>query len=97
MYCKVCNKYRNFGKTKISYIFKKTSSLFIVYSKCSHEYKKMFKEEQSIEILKILGLINSIEEFQKVYNHAWIKHKSRFQTEKSRWNKKLFNWKNKLK
>ena len=57
----------------------------------------MFKEEQSIEILKIVGLINSIEEFQKVYNHAWIKHKSRFQTEKSRWNKKLFNWKNKLK
>ena len=54
MYCKVCNKYRKSKKTKISYIFKKTSSLPIVYSNCDHKYgKKIFKEE-SIEILKIL-------------------------------------------
>ena len=31
---------------------------------------KIFKEEESIEILKILGLINNIEEHQKIYNHA---------------------------
>ena len=30
----------------------------------------MFKEEESIEILKILGLINNTEEYQKIYNHA---------------------------
>ena len=61
MYCKVCNKYRKSKKTKISYIFKKTSSLPVVYSNCGHKYgKKIFKEE-SIEILKILGLINNIE------------------------------------
>ena len=36
---------------------------------------KIFKEEESIEILKILGLINNIEEHQKIYNHAWRKQK----------------------
>ena len=50
---------------------------FIVWSKCGHEYEKVFKEEKSIEILKILGLINNIEEYQKIYNHVWRKHKSR--------------------
>ena len=69
MYCNVCNKYGKSTKSKISYIFQKTLSLSIVYSKCGHEYKKIFKEEESIEILKILGLINNIEEYQKIYNH----------------------------
>ena len=36
-------------------------SLSIVYTKCSHEYEKIFKEEESIEILKIVGIINNIE------------------------------------
>ena len=31
MYCNVCNKYRKFKKIKISYIFKKTLSLSVVY------------------------------------------------------------------
>ena len=30
----------------------------------------MFNEEESITILKILGLIANIEEYQKIYNHA---------------------------
>ena len=70
MYCNVWNKYRKSKKTKISYIFQKTSSLSIVYSKCSHEYEKVFKKEETIEILKILGLINNIKEYQKTYNHV---------------------------
>ena len=70
MYCNVCNKYRKFEKTKISYIFKKILNTSIVYSKCGHEYKKMFKEEESIEIIKILGVINNTEEYQKIYNNA---------------------------
>ena len=37
---------------------------------------KIFKEEESIEILKILGLITNIEEYQK-YSHDWRKHKSK--------------------
>ena len=77
MYCNVCNKYGKSTKSKISYIFQKTLSLSIVYSKCGHEYKKIFKEEESIEVLKILGLINNIEEYQKIYNYAWIKSESR--------------------
>ena len=56
---------------------KKTLSLSIVYSKCGHKYEKLFKKEESIEILKVLGLINNIEEYQKVYNHVWRKHKPR--------------------
>ena len=55
-------------KTEISYIFKK--GLSIVYSKCGHEYEKIFKEEESIKILKILELINNIEEYQEIYNHV---------------------------
>ena len=39
--------------------------------------KTIFKDEESIQILKILGLINNTEEYQKIYNHAWGKHKSR--------------------
>ena len=48
MYCNICNKYRKFKKTKILYIFKKTLNLSIFYSKCDHEYEKIFKEEKSI-------------------------------------------------
>ena len=78
IYCNVRNKYR---KSKILYIFQKTvfavdienlkcyifkkNSCSIVYSKCGHEYEKMFKEE-SIDVLRILGLINDVEEYQKI-------------------------------
>ena len=80
----------NLKKLKYYIFFKKTLNLYIVYSKCYHEYKKIFKEEQSIEILKIIGLISNTEELQKIYNHAFRKHKSRIQTKKNRY-KKLFN------
>ena len=69
IHCNACNKYRKSKKTKISYIFKKTLSLSIVYSKCGREYEKIFKEEESIEILKILGLIINIEE-RRANNHV---------------------------
>ena len=46
MYCNVSIKYRKSRKTKISYIFKKTLILSIVYNKCSHEYEIIFKEDQ---------------------------------------------------
>ena len=32
--------------------------------------KKIFEEEQSIEILTIFDLITNIQEYQKVYNHV---------------------------
>ena len=30
----------------------------------------MFKEEESIEMLKFVNLISNTEEYQKIYNHA---------------------------
>ena len=64
----------NFKKLKY-HIFLEALYLSIIYSKCGHEYEKIFGKEESIEIL--LGLINNKEEYQKIYNHAWRKHKSR--------------------
>ena len=60
--------YRKSKNTKVSFLKKKTQSLSIVYSKCGHEYENIVKEEESIEMLKILGLINNLEEHQKMYN-----------------------------
>ena len=56
MYFNVCNKYRKFKKYKMFYISLKRLSPSIVYSKCDHEYKKIFREE-STEILIILALV----------------------------------------
>ena len=66
LYCIICGKYRKFEKPKISYLLEKTLVLSIICSKCKNEDEKIFKEEESIEILKILGLINNIEEYQKI-------------------------------
>ena len=77
MYCNICNKYRKCKKTWISYSFEKTLSLSVVYSKWGHELKKVLKEEDSIEILKNIGLINTIEEYQKIYDRTWSKHEWR--------------------
>ena len=68
----VCDKYINF---KISDIFKNTLGVSAVCSKCDNEYKKIFKEEWSIEILKFIGFITNIEEYQKIYNQDWRKRK----------------------
>ena len=59
LHCAICGKYRKFGKPKISYLLEKTLVLSIICSKCKNEDEKLFKEE-SIEILKILGLIENI-------------------------------------
>ena len=55
----------NLKKTKMWYIFKKTLSLSIVYSTCGHQYEKLFKEKESIEILKVFGWTTNIDEYQK--------------------------------
>ena len=39
--------------------------------------KRYLKKEQLIEILKIHGLTNNIEDYQKMYSHIWRKHKPR--------------------
>ena len=47
----------------MSNIFEKTLFLSIICSKCSNRDKKIFKEEELIEMLKILDLVNSIQEY----------------------------------
>ena len=60
----------NLRKLKHHIFLNKTLSLSIVYRKCGDEYEKIFKEEESTEILQILGLNNNIEEYRKIYNHV---------------------------
>ena len=51
LYCVVCGKNRKFNNSKISYVFEKTLVLSITYSKGKNEDEKIFKEEESIEVL----------------------------------------------
>ena len=62
IYCIKCNKYRKFKNPKISYI--KTLVCPIICDKCGIIDETIFKEKESTEILKILGLVNNIEEYQ---------------------------------
>ena len=56
------NKYTKIKNPKISYIFDKKIVLSIICNKCGSRYEKIFKEEGSTEILKVLGLINNMSE-----------------------------------
>ena len=60
LYCIICGKYRKFEKSKISYLLQKTLVLSIICSKCKNGDEKILRKEESIEILKILGLIENI-------------------------------------
>ena len=60
--CVKCNKYRKLKNPRISYIFDETLSLSTICDKCSSYDEKIFKEEESIEILRILSLINNMSE-----------------------------------
>ena len=57
LYCVICGKYREFEKLKMSYLLEKALVFSIICSKCKNEDENLFKKEESIEILKILGLI----------------------------------------
>ena len=61
LHCIICGKYKKFEKPKTSNIFEKTLAHSIICSNCKNEDEKIFEEEEeSIEILKILGLIENI-------------------------------------
>ena len=62
IYCVVCGKYKKFKNPKTLYILEKTSVLFLIWSTFNSKYEKIFKEEESTEILKIIGLINNVEQ-----------------------------------
>ena len=57
----ICSKYRKFEKPKISYLLEKTLVLSVICNKCKIDDEKLFKEEEPIDILKILGLIENIQ------------------------------------
>ena len=78
LYCFICDKYRKFENPKTSYLFEKTLVLSIICSKCKNKYGKLFKEEESIEILRILVLIKNI---KPLWKYDWRKHKPRIYTE----------------
>ena len=65
LFCIICGKYRQFEKSKISYFLEKTV-LSIICKKCKDKDEKILKEEESNEILKILG-----------WKYSRGKHKSR--------------------
>ena len=54
LYCVICGKYRKFEKPKVSYLLEKTLVLSIICGKCKNEDEKLFKVEESIEVLKYL-------------------------------------------
>ena len=58
--CTICGNYKKSKNLKISHIFEKTLVLSIICSKCENDNEKIFKEEEPIEILKILSLIKYI-------------------------------------
>ena len=58
IYCVICGKNRKFEK--LLYLLGKTLVLSIICSKCKNEDEKIFKEENSTDILKSLGLIENI-------------------------------------
>ena len=59
-YCVICGKYIKFKKPKISNLLEKILFVTITCSNCKNEDEKIFKGEESIEILKILALIANI-------------------------------------
>ena len=61
-------KYHKFSKQK-KLVFSLTCS------QCGSKDEKIFKKEESIKAMKILGLISNIEQYQNKYD--WRKYKSR--------------------
>ena len=57
IYCIKCKKFRKFKNPEISYFFYKA---LVISSKRDSKCKRIVKEEEPIEILKILGLIKNI-------------------------------------
>ena len=59
LYRVIYGKYRQSRNPKISYIFEETLVFSIICSMCENEDEKIFKEVKSMEILKIIGLIEN--------------------------------------
>ena len=75
---------KNWKSIKYHIFCYKTLLLSSICSKCGSADEEIFMEGESIEILKILNLINNRENYQKIYNNLWKKRKSRIQRAKNR-------------
>ena len=60
LYCIIWGKYKKSEKPKISYLLEKTLVLCTTCNKCKNEDEKILTELESIEILKIIGLIENV-------------------------------------
>ena len=60
LYCIIWSKYKKIKKPKISYILEETVVFSIICCKCNIEDEKLFKEEESIKVLKVICLIENI-------------------------------------
>ena len=58
--CSIGSKYRKFEKPERPYLLEKTLVFSIICSKWNNEDEKLLKEEESFEVLKILGFIENI-------------------------------------
>ena len=56
IYCVICAKYKTLEKPNIWYILEKS----IICRECKNEDEKIFQEEESVEILKFIGLIENV-------------------------------------
>ena len=62
--CIKSKKYKKIINPKLSYICYKTLLLSNVCNKCESEDEKIFVEQESVEMLKVLDLINNIEKYK---------------------------------
>ena len=80
LYCVICGKYRKIEKPKMPYFFEKKTFVLSIICNISINQEWRFKEEEPIEILKILGLISNKEKYQNIYSclrKIWIKNFNR--------------------
>ena len=59
IHCVQCKKYRKHKNLEI-YCFCKTLVVSVICGKCGSKHKRIYREEESIEILRTLGLIKDI-------------------------------------
>ena len=59
----------NLKNLKYHTFLEKTLVLSFICSKCNNEDQKIIENEESIEILKVLGLINNIEDYQNIQSY----------------------------
>ena len=64
IYCFKHDKYKNFKKSLKYHIFSIKLVLSFIYDKCGGKDEKI-KEEESIEILKLLDLVKNMEEYKR--------------------------------